>query len=434
MKGNNYTLLSIFLVSQFIQAQTSDVAFTPSFDAVSDIITESHAFFGEERRTWIETSARLGLQLLYSDFTLVTKGVALKTSGSDKYGSGSIWLADSSAPGRNVLFDVDNAYLSWSNIGGGGLTATLGRQNITLGSQFLVGDGVYDGFHSSARQCVYHNPRKWFDALRLQWKSEIYSADGFIYSVHPTWDGGGERNGWFGGVDVSCADPESQALYAGGLFYRNSASDKDNDMALLNLRVHQTIASLSGLSLGGEVVWEFGGTGRNVYYVTSIGQKVNEAAFHAEASYSMNATALQPFAEVGYVYYSKDFTPVATGFSDWGKWYLGNQIDWMIFSTDSRIIRAQAGFLPTETTKLRVQFHSTSLASSSMHLSDEFSLIGEWYPNAWLWVNALVGYAIPGNGLSASGLGNPFSWINSDAAVYGSSKSLDVVLAFGITL
>ncbi|HXH69128.1 MAG TPA: hypothetical protein VNI60_02155 [Pyrinomonadaceae bacterium] len=42
-----------------------------------------------------------------------------------------------------------------------------------------------------------------------------------------------------------------------------------------------------------------------------------------------------------------------------GKWYLGNQIDWIIFGTNTKIIRAQVGFHPTLTIKLRALFHNT---------------------------------------------------------------------------
>lgn len=106
----------------------------------------------------------------------------------------------------------------------------------------------------------------------------------------------------------------------------------------------------------------------------------------------------------------------------------------MIFGTNTKIIRAQVGCLSSEQTKVRLQYHNTRLVEGVKGtLSDEFSLIGEWYPNDWLWMNCAIGYSIPGSALSASGLGNPFSWLNSDAVQVANNKSLDIVIAIGVT-
>lgn len=200
-------------------------------------------------------------------------------------------------------------------------------------------------------------------------------------------------------------------------------------MWVVTLRGEQPLSE--NLYASGEWVGEFG-RGNNPTYVTTPGQRLREQAWHLELGGQSKSLPRKPFAEVGYVYYSKDFTPVATGFSDWGKWYLGNQIDWIIFSTNTRIIRAQAGLWLRETIKARAQFHHTRLVNGARGgLANEVSLIGEWTPDDQWWVNLLLGHSTPGKALADSGLSNPFAFVNGGAVALGKRRSIDVVLALG---
>jgi hypothetical protein len=400
----------------------------PFFSSIASLtnygLYQSNPFFSTTDRAWLETSAKLGGKFRHNAFAFEAVGLALRTTGREPYGSG-----------HTPQFDLDTLYAQWNQTAGLPFKLTIGRQPIALGTQFLVGDGVYDGFDPDYGQAVYHNPRRSFDAARLEFDAGKFHFDTFVYSVHPTWDGGGERNGVFGGMEVSRAFESIGGNYGAGLFWRESRSQLDNDMAIFTLRGEQHLPSASEFYASGELNWEFAGTGRNASYITTPGQRMNEVAWHAELGWQADKRPLKPFVEAGYVYYSPDFTPVATGFSDWGKWYLGNQIDWIIFGTDTQIIRAQAGFWPHEKVKLRAQFHNTRLASGPAGtLSNEVSVIAEYNPNARIWMNLLVGYSIPGETLRRSSLANPFSFINSGASPVGNRSSVDVVLAVGFTL
>jgi hypothetical protein len=383
---------------------------------------QSSPFFSGQDKAWLETSLRLGGRFEYESLAFEAVGLGLRTTGSDPYGSG-----------HTPQFDFDTLYLQWNQTSGGlPFKLTVGRQPITIGTQFLIGDGVYDGFHPDYTQAVYHNPRRSFDAARLEFDAATLHFDTLVYSVHPTWDAGGERNGTVSGTEVSRAFTTVKSSYAAGVFYRDSPSNLDNDMWLLTLRGEQHCPRLEDLYVSGEWVGEFG-RGNNAYYVTTPGQSLHEYGWHLELGWQAEKLPLKPFAEAGYVYYSADFTPVATGFSDWGKWYLGNQIDWIIFGTNSRVMRAQAGFWPHEKVKLRAQYHQTRLVSGpNGPLSDEVSVIAEWFANDRLWVNALLGYSMPHDALAASGLTNPFSYLNAGAVPVGNKPSVDFVLAVGI--
>ena len=413
-------------------------SFTYGGEITNYVISESHSFFGDESRQWLETSVRLDGTMKYKNFSAGVSGLGIKTTGRDAFGTGTLSPfapAGTNPPSAAPSFDLDKAYIELDRIGGLPLKATLGRQHIQIGTQFLFGDGVYDGFSTKTRQGVFHNPRKGFDALRVEWDVNKTHFDSFVYRVDPTWDGGGGRDGLLGGLDVSHTFGQTKGTYGAGLFYRSSRSNLDNDMAIFSVRGEQPIM-IKGLKVSGELAVEFAGRCQNAAYCTTIGQKMNEQSWHAELSYESATHRYRPFAEAGYVYYSKDFAPIATGFSDWGKWYLGNQIDWIIFGTNTKIIRAQAGLWPTSTIKVRALFHNTRQVeptgtSTGGTLSNEVSFIGEWYPRENLWFNVNLGHSRPGEALAASGLTNPFAFLNAGAAPVGTRNSFDMVFATG---
>ena len=413
-------------------------SFTYGGEVTNYFISESHAFFGDSSRHWLETSLRLDGTVKYKNFTAGLSGLGVKTTGQDAFGTGTlspIAPAGTNRPGALPGFYLDKAYIQLDRIGGLPVRATLGRQHITIGSQFLIGDGVYDGFSTKTRQGVYHNPRKGFDALRVEWDVKTTHFDSFIYRVDPTSDGGGGRDGLLGGLDVSRTFEQTKGTYAAGLFYRSSRSNLDNDMAIFDVRGEQPLV-VRGLKVSGELALEFAGRCQNAAYCTNVGQRMNEQSWHAEIAYEAVAHRFRPFAEAGYVFYSKDFAPVATGFSDWGKWYPGNQIEWLSFGTNAKIVRAQVGLWPTSTIKVRALFHNTRQVentgtSTGGSLANEVNFIGEWYPRDNLWFNLALGYSRPGDALAPSGLGNPFAFLNAGAAPVGTRNSFDVMLATG---
>lgn len=428
-------MLNIITAAQNSSPNQDSLSFGYSFSGVNYFLSQSNSFFSDESNSWNETSIKLSGSLTYNKFKIEMGGIALKTFGNDAYGSGSNLAAN---PTKSVsldpIFEFDLAYIQYNSGEELPLKVTIGRQPIIIGSQFLIGDGCYDGFHKDYSQVVYHNPRRNFNAIRFEYQTASTKFDLFGYKVHPTWDANGGNDGFVYGLDIKHNCEELKGEYAFGFFHRYSKSKLDNDMSTVNLRINQKFKETENLTFSGEAAYQFG-TGRNLFYVTNFEQKLSELAWHSELLFEAKNLPLQPFIELGYVFYSKDFTPLATGFSDWGKWYLGNQIDWIIFGTNTKIVRAQAGCWLREDLKLRLQYHNTKLVDgTSGSLSDEFTLIGEWYPSDKFWVNVLFGYSIPGEALHVAGLTNPFEWINTGAVSVGNKKSLDVVLAFGIML
>lgn len=409
------------------------VRVTPVASVTNYLIANSHPFFGAQARSWMETSVLGGGRVELSRAAVELVGLAVRTGGDDPYGT-----RGAGSPISPWGLAVDRAALTVATAGARPVTLTVGRQHIEIGSQFLIGDGVYDGAVRGLERAVYHTPRRSFDAVRLQGEAAGTRLDAFGYLVSPTWDAGGGRDGRVVGVDASRRFDRAGSAAALGLVYRGSRSDLDNDMTALDLRLEQRMPGVPALRASGELVVELGRC-RNAYYCDTPGAAMRgETGWHAELRHEDSTSRGRPSLELGAVRYSRDFTPIAPGFADWGRWYLGNQIDWIAFGSNAQVLRAEAGLWPRADLRVRAQYHDTRQVaptgtSAGGALSDEVSLIGEWYPTPRLWLHLVLGHANAGPALAGAGLGNPFGALNADAVRVGGRSSRDAVLATGFT-
>jgi hypothetical protein len=187
---------------------------------VNYFVSESRAYFGDERKFWLETSVRVDASFGYKNFAAEVSILGLKTTGGDPFGTGTAAAGaptETRAAGTFPVFHLDKANVRLSNVGSLSLKLTVGRQHIQIGSQFLVGDGVYDGYSPTARQAVYSNPRRGFDAVRAEWDYRGVRFDAFAFRVDRTWDAGGGRDGVFGGLEVSRTSDATEGTYAAGV-------------------------------------------------------------------------------------------------------------------------------------------------------------------------------------------------------------------------
>jgi hypothetical protein len=415
------------------------MALRPTVTVATYALHNTAPFFNDSPRTWVETFTRFGFVFDEGRYAYTMTGLANRTFGKDPYGSRSdiVFRGPGSRSGDSPHVELDEGWgrapLPFELPG----TLTVGRQLIQIGTQFLIGDGVYDGFAPDARETMYSNPRRTFDAVRLD--LSVLGADviAFGYRQDRTWDAANRDDGKVYGLDVTRHFPEIDGTYSLGAFYRESKSFDDSTFAIWNVRGEQRFSMLPGVYVSGEYVRENLGTCRNFYYCVELGRTLDEEAWHAETGWIGETLPFSPFIEVGYVYYSPSFHSFAYGAVDWGKWYLGNQIPWIIGGWNTKIVRLDVGFWPTETTRFRYQYFQTREVQRKGEndggpLSDEMQWILEWYPNDWFFVNFLVAYSIPGQALEDAGLPNLFQLFYEDALAVGTKSSVDTVLIVGV--
>jgi hypothetical protein len=405
-----------------------DWSIKPTGSVTNYFLYNSRPFFTQPQRSWMETSVVGGAVLDYKD-QLTVKGTVLgvKTTGQDPYGNVG---NTATVP----AFDIDQAFIKYKPFEDSSFSMTLGRQYIQIGDQFIIGDAIYDGV-GGATQGTYSAPRKGYDAFRLEGDVAKFHLDAFFLFVDPTWDPdifvatGTSRDGLFGGLDVTRSFDSIKGDYSLGLYYRGDSNNSANDMGVLDFRFDQEIPVLPGkLYVSGEFVYEHGECNNALYCTTPGSQNLREYAWHGEVGYQATNYKLQPFIELGYAYFSDDYDPIFSAYSGWGEWYMGNQISWINFNTNQKVIRGQVGFSPHETVTMKVMYFNTRLVTgTSGTLSNAFNLATDWSPNDWLWVGLLVGYADARGAVTSNALINPFT-----GAAAGTSDSIDVGLMTGV--
>src|SRR6185295_18286848 len=70
-------------------------------------ISQSHAFFGDERKSWVETSASLTGRLSYKHVAVEVSGLGVKTTGRDPFGTGTAAPGSLDAPGTFPNFRLE---------------------------------------------------------------------------------------------------------------------------------------------------------------------------------------------------------------------------------------------------------------------------------------------------------------------------------------
>jgi hypothetical protein len=412
----------------------------PKVSVTTLVLHNTSPFFSGESKTWAEAFTRFGLGLDEGRFAFAFTGLANRTFGTDPYGSRSdiVFRGPGSGSGDSPHVELDEGWVRLPlpfELPG---TVTVGRQILQIGTQFMFGDGVYDGFAPDARETMYSNPRRTFDAARVD--LSLLGADviAFGYRQDRTWDAANRDDTRVYGLDVTRHFPSIDGTYSIGAFHRDSKHFDDSTFAIWNVRGEQRFSMLPGAYVSGEYVRENFGTCRNFYYCVEVGRELDEEAWHAEVGWIGETLPFSPFFEVGYVYYSPSFHSFAYGASDWGKWYLGNQLPWIIGGWNTKIVRLDVGVWPTETTRFRYQYFQTREVHKKGEndggpLSDEMQWILEWYPNDWFFVNFVVAYSIPGQALEDAALPNLFQLFYEDAVPVGTKSSVDTVLIVGVT-
>lgn len=67
-----------------------NLSFSYNGEIANYVVSESHSFFGDTSRFWLETSLRLDTAVRYKHFTAGVSGIGIKTTGQDSFGTGTV--------------------------------------------------------------------------------------------------------------------------------------------------------------------------------------------------------------------------------------------------------------------------------------------------------------------------------------------------------
>lgn len=300
-----------------------------------------NAYFTKDQNSdWSEGFARARGFYGFGKGAYVTAGgVVMLTQGTDYFGT---------KDENDGL--LDQLALVVPNVGESGFGFSIGRQPISLGDGFLVGDGYYD-----RRAALWNIPLSFYDGVTGHFAKGPHSLTAAVTDFSPS---------------VAGPDVDTQGLIMAGEY---AWSPKDGDqLALTFVRAdvdfdeeNSTPGAFSvrgkhaagAVSFGGEFVVENG---------EMYGAKMAGKGGHAEVMWQGEGR-FKPSVKLQGFWYSGDdpdteknegYFPWQFSWSDWSNWYIGDLLgSTVLTSSNMRTILAQVALTPREGTGFRVLAH-----------------------------------------------------------------------------
>lgn len=343
------------------------------------------------------------------------------TFGEDYYGLGT---QDTST------FNADMAYIKFNKVLDTPVDLTLGRQKIVVEKGFLISEG-----NLNLGTAIYANSEKASPfAIRadinldpvniLAYWQNIETDD--AVAVNILGKGADIENM---GLNVNAALGEGKNIYAGATQWLEGKAAFDTEKYELITYYVGTDLTFGPINFSAEYAMQ---TGDDITLATGTAVDRDATAYNAFLKYTMDKVAMTPWIEIGTMYYSGDdpitsdneaFNVMTPGFPDWGKFCPGEIFGEQFYfgGNNWKDYMLQVGFMPTETTQIRFQYHMVSMVEdagfSDDKLYDEYNLFVEYFPNDKLYCGIMLGAATPGTGHEE--LQNAIFGTTNDETAYG---------------
>lgn len=366
------------------KAEAPELQFSGSL--VTTGFAVQNAFFGATDRQpvdgedanylWLESvgKARLEWQVT-PNITAHIGAAGMLTQGRDYYGT---------RDGQDMVLDL--AALTFKGIGGSGFDLTLGRQDFQIGDGFVAGDGYYE-----TKAANWSIPLNFYDAVKLDYTAGSFRGTAFLANLSNSFGG---QEGGQGGLDLGWSFTEKNSV-AVSYFTRSDSGPTDNDA---NALAGRGSVAWGPIALAGEYVKESG---------RIEGRELDAKAFHADLTWNIPGDR-EAYVRASYLFFSGDDPETADNeqyyswnyrWNDWCQYYVGDIVgSQMLFNTDEKILKLEAGLKLTPNNKLRLFFMNTKLdTGSSMdrrkigfgkNFANELDLVWDYAPKPEfsLWV------------------------------------------------
>lgn len=393
--------------------------------------SESDAWLGESRSVigdrvgyWYEYAVTAGLEgalalggsgVLYGRASAIGAGSqGLDAAGSD---------FDDEYPEK---LEAEDAYVGWRSgtlfpsLGENALDLSVGKQKYQIGNGFFMWDGASDG---SKRGAYWIAPRKAFYMTAIaRLDTGPYKVEGFYLKPNDE---------PYTSTDVVGGNFEYTAGEVGvlGVSYLkilDSRRPLRDGMDYFDWRVDLTPLPFDrAFQLSGEWAQELNGSA------------FHSTAWYAEAGYSFDETAWQPFVSYRYAWFQGDeagsedlefWDPLWYGFDDWSTWYVGEIIGaFVALNRDLEMQTVRLRLQPSDA--LTVQFiynyytlidrvsevvardlNPRAVNIHSHHIGQGFDFIADWSANEHLAFTGVVAAFDPGAGMKQYVEANSGSW------------------------
>ncbi len=317
----------------------------------------NHPYFGADwgitqdpdrkNYSWGEGLSRLRFHYGLPQGLWVSAGaVVMSTFATDYFGT------DGVADGR-----VDQLAVGVTDLGGGGLNLTAGRQDIQVGDGFVIGDGYYD-----TKATLWNIPLNFYDGVKADWGLGPWHALAFAARLSPSFGSEGATvKGVLGGAELAWSAGEDRTL-ALAWFQREDDGTMDLDARAVSVR---GALGCGGARLAGELVQQYGELG-----TTDLAGRGG----HLGATWTF-ALPGEPYAQVQYLQFSGDDPSTSEDeayqtwqfrWNDWSQWYAADLVgSTLLTNSDTRVWKLELGWSPCEKGSLRLLLHRLDLDSGA---------------------------------------------------------------------
>jgi hypothetical protein len=351
----------------------------------------SEEFLGASTDTWADIGAAPGLTFETragkGTFFSNLSAVYTSTAGDDASGLtvGLDKKSELTLELGNVGWKAEDLFDGYT------FTATLGRQNYSIGSGLLINDGAEDG---AERGGWYLAMRKAFTkALVTSLESDKWLFEAFRVRNNP------RKGGPLGeayGANVEYKFGEEARL---GTTYMEVDS---NVPGSVKLDVYSVRANWRGES----------GFGIATEYADESSSQISSRGYFGEVSYAFQNDAWSPVLSYRYAHFDGDnpatpvdegFHEIAYGFTDWGSWYQGEITGEYALGNGnliSSMLRVQ--LTPKEDLTVNAMLYKftldrpASFGVLSNDWGDELNFTAEWQVNEHMLVTGVLGMLFPG--------------------------------------
>lgn len=383
-----------------------------------------------EDYTWIDSAFRINTTIatktgIEFKFGLYYGGTFGEDYYSSVYGLGDLPVAYEG--NNNSIFRVDDAYVKVNDIAGTPVDITLGKQQISIEKGFLMDE-----------QNLQFDANVYGNGIKTSPFSVNIDVDLNPLTLQGYWTKVGtddDMAAFLKGEDVEASGlhahynlGEDAFVYTGAIYY-TSETEGAFDNEDITFYVGADV-SLAGFNLYGEYALQTGEDALN-----NVDRDADAAFLFGK--YTFEKLSYAPFLEVGGYYFSgddpntadnEDFNTMTVGFPDWGRWCSGEIFGEQLFFglQNYRTLMAQAGFMPTGTTSIRLQYLNTEFMESSFFgaplsskdAADEINLVLEWFPNDSWYIALILGAAEPGDGVTEIFGGDETAFVVLPAVIY----------------
>jgi len=378
---------------------------------------------GEADVTWTEGFVEPAVYLTYDN-----------VMGGQGYGGGSLVFSAVRGDGDPLGFspagsediDMETAYIGWAgSVGDMGVDITYGRQDFSIGTEFLIGYGTYidnaDGTYWLGVKKAWERVARlsvdniFMDGLRadlayLESNQSQNDTDIALINVEYHHDGLGDIGFLFGTVLHSDGAGDTPSTLTA-----NPNSRKDLDM--INFRAHGN--PLASMMPNWFFAFEYVGQQKDVTTTTGVADpEVDAEGYYLDIGYAFVDWPWAPTVTARHANFSGDDPGTAEdeaydgmfyGFSNWGTWFIGEVTgEYILFQQNFNVNMLMIQAAPYDNLFVTASYFDFTRNEPGAGVSDNFgkeiNLIADWAVNDNMAVTGVYGVLNPaGNAESLFG-------------------------------